>query len=81
MVRIADSTGIPLDAPLEMVSHDLREEIGVGALGSATSTPAAGSARRAFGRVFERVTRPIQPALLRLLARMNRFDDANRDTP
>jgi hypothetical protein len=75
MVRIADSTGIALDAPLEMVSQRLREEIGVGAFGSSANTPAAGTVKRTLGRVLERVTRPIQPALLRVMARRNRFDD------
>jgi len=81
MVRIADSTGIPLDPPLDMVSQTLREEIGVTAFGSAANTPVAGGVKRAFGRAFERVTRPIQPALLRLMARWNRFDDASRKMP
>ncbi|MEE9280648.1 MAG: hypothetical protein V3V67_10780 [Myxococcota bacterium] len=40
MVRIADSMGIPLDAPMEGMTRGLREEIGVAAFGSAANTPA-----------------------------------------
>ena len=29
MVRIADGTGIPLDAPMDALSADLREELGI----------------------------------------------------
>ena len=46
MVRIADSTGIPLDTPLELLSASLRDEIGVGSFGSAANTPVTGAAKR-----------------------------------
>ena len=39
MVRIADATGIPLDAPMERVTEDLRSELGIDHFGSAANTP------------------------------------------
>ena len=45
MVRIADATGIPLDAPLDVMTHDVREELGLAAYGSSANTPAAGARR------------------------------------
>ena len=33
MVRIADGTGIPLDAPMEAMTADLREELGISRYG------------------------------------------------
>ena len=48
MVRIADATGIPLDAPVEMLSADVRAGLGVDAYAGAANTPAAGGLQRAF---------------------------------
>ncbi|MDG2304258.1 MAG: hypothetical protein P8R42_06300 [Candidatus Binatia bacterium] len=39
--RIADSTGIPLDATLEAVSKDVRDELGLARFGSSANTPGA----------------------------------------
>jgi hypothetical protein len=49
MVRIADGTGIPLDAPVEALSADLREPLGLDRFGAAAHTPRAGLARRGLG--------------------------------
>ena len=63
MVRIADGTGIPLDAPLELFSQDLREDLRLERFGSSANTPEAGALRRAIGRVL----RPVAFAALRRL--------------
>jgi hypothetical protein len=63
MVRIADGTGIPLDAPLELLTQDLREELGIEHFGSAANTPKVGRIRRSLGRVL----RPVALAALRQL--------------
>ena len=52
MVRIADATGIPLDAPLVAITEDLRDEIGVNVFGSAKNTPAAGAAARTVSKLL-----------------------------
>lgn len=39
MTRVADSTGIPLDAVTEMASRDIRKEIGANEFASARNTP------------------------------------------
>ncbi len=39
MVRIADATGIPLDAHLADATHDLREQLSLDQLASAANTP------------------------------------------
>ena len=63
MVRIADGTGIPLDAPLEIMTQDLREDLDLSRFGSSSNTPTAGRLRRAAGRVL----RPIAMSALRRL--------------
>lgn len=66
MVRIADATGIPLDGPLDVMSEDLRQELGINRFGAAASTPAPGLGRRAAGRLF----RPMVFGALRLVGRI-----------
>lgn len=61
MVRIADGTGIPLDAPVAMVSADLREELGIDQFGSASETPPTGTLSRFAGRLL----RPLIPWIAR----------------
>jgi hypothetical protein len=39
--RIADATGIPLDAPLYAMSGDVRKELRLARFGSAANTPGA----------------------------------------
>jgi len=63
MVRIADSTGIPLDGPMEMMSEDLRGELGIDRFAAAANTPEPGLAKRALGRVL----RPTASAAMRFL--------------
>jgi len=52
MVRIADATGTPLDAPIAMMATGLRGELDLDRFGSATNTPRAGALQRAVGRVL-----------------------------
>lgn len=68
MVRIADATGIPLDAPVAALAADLREPLGLGRFGSAANTPDVGALGRAVGKVLRRVA----PRLLRLAASRRR---------
>lgn len=49
MVRIADGTGIPIDTPVQVLSEDVRAELGLGAFHSAGNTPEAGPVQRALG--------------------------------
>ena len=46
MVRIADATGIPLDAPVEIMTSDVREQLGINAFTAAANTPTPGVLRR-----------------------------------
>jgi hypothetical protein len=68
MVRIADSTGIPLDAPLEAMSQGLRRDLDLARFGSSRNTPEASSARRLLGRILE----PALPTLVRVFQAMGR---------
>ena len=69
MVRIADATGIPLDAPLAAISAGMRAELGIDAYGSAANTPRVSTARRLLGRAAAPLARYALPALARLSRR------------
>ena len=69
MVRIADATGIPLDAPLHAISADMRAELGIDAFGSAANTPELSVARRLLGRALAPLARYLMPALAKLSRR------------
>ena len=62
MVRIADATGIPLDAPLSILAGELGKELGLLRYGSAANTPAPGIVARLLGALF----RPLAHGTLRL---------------
>jgi hypothetical protein len=66
MVRIADSTGIPLDAPLAAITADLRSELGIDGFGSSANTPRVSAAARWLGRAAAPLARYALPALARL---------------
>ncbi len=68
MVRIADATGIPLDGRLELMTQDLRQELGLERFGAAANTPQPGPGRRAAGRVL----RPLARGALRVVGRVSR---------
>jgi hypothetical protein len=59
MVRIADSTGIPVDAPMDLLSSDMRAELGIDAFGSAANTPPSGTLRRAIGSLLRPYAIPL----------------------
>ena len=52
MTRIADGTGIPLDAPIAAMTADLREDLGINAFGSAAYTPKVGPLKRWLFRLL-----------------------------
>jgi hypothetical protein len=66
MVRIADSTGIPLDPPVILMTHDLRDDLGLGEYASAKNTREPSAASRAMGRVL----RPLAGPIIRLIGRV-----------
>jgi hypothetical protein len=70
MDRIADATGIPLDAPLGAISAEMRAELGIDAFGSAANTPAVSAAGRLFGRGLAPFARYLMPALAGLSRRL-----------
>jgi len=55
MVRIADSTGIPLDAPVTAMTGDIRGELDLGRFGSSANTREAGALSRALGSALRPV--------------------------
>ena len=60
MVRIADSTGIPLDTPLNVMTGDIRGDLDLGRFSSAANTAEAGWLAHALGG-------PARSALLGIL--------------
>ena len=72
MVRIADATGIPLDAPVQLLTQDIREDLGINAFGSAGRSPALSWPKRILGRLLA----PFAPKLLKRIAARRR----NRST-
>ncbi len=52
MVRIADATGTPLDAPIATLATGLRAELQLDRFSSAGNTPRAGGLQRVLGRVL-----------------------------
>ena len=52
MVRIADGTGIPLDAPVAAMSADIRENLGINAYVSADCTPEPSWLAKLLARLF-----------------------------
>ena len=57
MVRIADGSGIPLDAPLELISADVREDLALDRLASDHVAPAASGWKRMLGRLLRPLLR------------------------
>jgi hypothetical protein len=69
MVRIADSTGIPLDTPVNVMSEDLRADLGLNAFGSSANTSPVGR----LGSLLGPRLQPLALLVLRLAgARMRR---------
>ncbi len=65
MVRIADGTGIPLDAPVKILTEDIRADLGINGFGSAANTRPVG----AVGRLVGSVLRPVSTKLFKSMAR------------
>jgi hypothetical protein len=63
MVRIADTTGIPLDDPVEIMTSGVRESLGIDRFTAAANTPPAGVVRRALTPLL----RPLLGKLLRVV--------------
>ena len=63
MDRIADATGIPLDAPLDAISGAMRAELGLERFASAANTPRGSWARRSLGRALAPFARYVMPLL------------------
>ena len=55
MVRIADGTGIPLDAPVDLLSADIRHELGINEFSGATGRGKNGTIRRLAAPVMRKV--------------------------
>ena len=69
MDRIADATGIPLDAPLAAISGAMRAELGIDGFASAANTPKVSAAGRWLGRALAPLARYALPALAALSRR------------
>ena len=65
MVRIADSTGIPLDEPVVMMTQNIREELGLNKYHASANTPKLNVVKALVGRALG----PFTPRLLRRIAR------------
>ena len=68
MVRIADGTGIPLDAPVNVATESVRADLGIDRYATAANTQAV----RGWQRLIRRIIDPIAPMLLRLIGRRAR---------
>ena len=65
MVRIADSTGIPLDTPVNVATSEIRGELGIDGFEAAARTKPVRGWQRALGRVID----PIAMTALRWRAK------------
>jgi hypothetical protein len=65
MVRIADSTGIPLDTPVVLMTEDIREDLGLDHFVAAAHTPPPTAIARLAGRVM----RPLMVPIMRLVGK------------
>ena len=59
MDRIADSTGLPLDAPMQVLGGELRDSLGIGKFTSAQNTKAAGPVLSALQRTLRAIMLPV----------------------
>jgi hypothetical protein len=71
MVRIADGTGIPLDAPVNIATESIRAELGIDGYGTAANTKSVRGWQRLLGRALE----PIARVFLRRIGRRAATDD------
>ena len=59
MDRIADATGLPLDAPMQVLGGELRDSLGIGKFTSAQNTKAAGPVLSALQRTLRAIMLPV----------------------
>jgi hypothetical protein len=77
MVRIADGTGIPLDAPVNVATEAVRLELGIDAYAAAENTRPVRGWQRLLGKVIE----PIARIALRRVGRRARSRDETTSEP
>lgn len=65
MVRIADSTGIPLDTPVLMMTQGIREELRINDYSAAKNSPRLSLVKKFAGRMLA----PFAPRMLRRIAK------------
>ena len=65
MVRIADGTGIPIDGPLDVLSADIRHEIGINEFPSAEGRGRNGTLRRLAAPLMRLAMAPFMRLRLR----------------
>ncbi|MCY4427938.1 MAG: hypothetical protein OXC05_13050 [Halieaceae bacterium] len=65
MDRIADSIGLPLDAPMRIMAGDLREELNLSRFASAENTAGLGIGMRLLGSFLRRIA----PMLMKFVSR------------
>ncbi len=68
MVRIADGTGIPLDAPLAAMTVDVRRDLGIDRYAAAANTPPPSR----LAATLARWAAPLMPLVLRLAVKRGR---------
>lgn len=65
MDRIADATGLPLDAPMQVLGGELRDSLGIGKFTSAQNTKQAGPVVRALQGMLRIIMFPVLKRLSR----------------
>jgi hypothetical protein len=63
MVRIADGTGIALDTPVNLLTHEIRADLGIDGFASAGHTRSTGP----LGRLAGRALRPLALSVMRFM--------------
>ena len=59
MDRIADATGLPLDAPMQILGGELRDSLDIGKFTSAQNTKVAGPVLSALQRTLRAIMLPV----------------------
>ena len=68
--RVADGVGLPLDAPLDLATRNLRAQLGADRFAAAAYTGRGGTGRNLLARLVE----PLLPFILRLRSRRQKAD-------
>ena len=66
MTRMADGAGIPLDARIDLATHDLRRTLGIDDFSGSEDRPSPGFFRRLLGKIVA----PLAPKIMRLVSFM-----------